>query len=151
MGRCWRDRWRQGSRRRAYTDVFTACLSSTCLWPDYQLSLMHNHYFFSMGSKVPPTLSHSALVIFRNPLPLHEFIPWQALVAVSQALWPLQALAPRHLPWASPAMVATGAPASMAAAAAASASPCTFSAVDFIVHPPVDCSGNGMQVRHEGA
>src|SRR6185437_14730451 len=38
--------------------------------------------------------SHSALLISRNPLPLQEFWPLQALLALLQADWPLQALTP---------------------------------------------------------
>src|SRR5271156_1272201 len=37
-----------------------------------------------------------------KPLPEHEFLPWQSLVAVLHALCPLQAFAPRHLICAAP-------------------------------------------------
>jgi hypothetical protein len=52
----------------------------------------------------------------------------QLLVAVLQELWPLQELAPMHLP-ISPACVAIGALASSAAAATAIAAPVVFFAV----------------------
>ena len=56
-----------------------------------------------------------------NPCPLQLFKPLHSLVAVLQALWPLQALAPTHFISASSALAETGARANIAAAAAASA------------------------------
>jgi hypothetical protein len=69
---------------------------------------------------------HSALLISRNPFPLHEFKPLQLLVAVLQELSPLHELAPMHLPFMLPACAAMGAVASIAAAAIAMATPVVF-------------------------
>ena len=43
---------------------------------------------------VPFSFSHCSLVISIMPLPLQEFNPLHALVAVLQELWPLQLLTP---------------------------------------------------------
>jgi hypothetical protein len=69
---------------------------------------------------------HSALLISRNPFPLHEFNPLQLLVAVLHELCPLHELAPIHLPFILPACAAIGAVASIAAAAIAMATPVVF-------------------------
>src|ERR1700722_14992879 len=47
--------------------------------------------------------SQSAFVISMNPLPLQEFWPLQALLALLQADWPLQELTPLHWTLASSA------------------------------------------------
>ena len=80
-------------------------------------------------SKVPPASSHWALLISRNPCPLHALRPLQLLLAVLQELWPLHELAPIHLPLWLLALAVIGAVASIAAAATASAAPVVFLAV----------------------
>jgi len=64
-----------------------------------------------------------------QPWPAQEFCPAQLLVAVAQALVPLQELTLKHLPDTSPADALIGATANMAAAAAARATPVVFLAV----------------------
>ncbi len=73
------------------------------------------------SSNLPPAFSQSALVASVKPLPLHSLWPAQALVAVLQALVPLQALAPTQWPLASAAALAGAemAPAMRSEAAAA--------------------------------
>src|SRR5207253_11107242 len=66
--------------------------------------------------------SHSALVISRYPLPLQEFWPLQALLALLHAECPLQELTPSHFIFPSAALaVLTGTAENITAAAAARA------------------------------
>src|SRR5579862_1587396 len=68
--------------------------------------------------------SHSAWVIIMNPLPLQEFWPLQALLALLQAECPLQEFTPWHFIFASSACAAvSGALENTTAAAAARATP----------------------------
>jgi hypothetical protein len=69
------------------------------------------------------------LVRLTQPCPAHEFWPAQLLVAVAQALVPLQELTLKHFPAVSPAEALIGATANMAAAVAARANPVVFLAV----------------------
>src|SRR5947199_10162883 len=55
--------------------------------------------------------SHSAFVISRNPLPLQEFWPLQALLALLHAECPLQELTPSHSTFPSPALPVVAPPA----------------------------------------
>jgi hypothetical protein len=81
-------------------------------------------------SNLPPASSHSDLVRFTQPLPAQEFCPAQLVVAVAQALSPLQEFTSKHFPDFSPAIAPLiGALANIAAAAAAKATPDTFFAV----------------------
>jgi hypothetical protein len=50
--------------------------------------------------------SQSALLNDKKPLPLQEFWPWQLLVAVLHADWPLQPLTPSHFTFAASAAFA---------------------------------------------
>src|SRR5260370_32494250 len=63
--------------------------------------------------------SHSALVISRNPLPLQEFWPLQALLALLHAECPLQELTPSHFTFPSAALAVLTATAENITAAAA--------------------------------
>jgi hypothetical protein len=83
----------------------------------------------AQASNLPPALSHSALVRLTQPFPAQEFCPAQLVVAVAQALVPLQELTLKHLPAVSPADALIGATANMAAAAAARVTPVVFLAV----------------------
>ncbi|MCP4878151.1 MAG: hypothetical protein GY896_22075 [Gammaproteobacteria bacterium] len=69
------------------------------------------------------------MVCLTQPCPAHEFCPAQLLVAVAQALVPLQELTLKHFPAFSPADALMGAMANMAAAAAARATPVVFLSV----------------------
>jgi hypothetical protein len=64
-----------------------------------------------------------------QPWPAQEFWPAQLVVAVAQALEPLQEFMLKHLPALSPALALIGATANMAAAAVARAIPVVFLAV----------------------
>ncbi len=61
---------------------------------------------------------HSSGVSITKPLALQELWPEQSLVAVLQADWPLQLLAPSHLIFASSALAVVAPPAMKIAAAA---------------------------------
>src|ERR1700730_9239335 len=63
--------------------------------------------------------SHSALVISRYPLPLQEFWPLQALLALLHAECPLQELTPSHFTFPSSARAVLTATAENITAAAA--------------------------------
>src|SRR5437763_16124009 len=80
--------------------------------------------------------SHSAFVISRNPLPLQEFWPLQALLALLHAECPLQELTPSHFtfPSSARAVVAATADNITAPAAATATAAETFA---FILHPPL--------------
>jgi hypothetical protein len=84
---------------------------------------------------------HDFSDVFENPSPLQEFRPLQELEALLQALWPLQALAPKHCPWAALAgleVVEITAPArNKVAAAAASVVPDLES--NFMTISPIVC------------
>src|SRR5258708_10308023 len=68
--------------------------------------------------------SHSALLISRNPLPLQEFWPLQALLALLHAECPLQEFTPSHLTFPSAAWAVVAATVeNITAAAAARATP----------------------------
>jgi type III secretory pathway component EscS len=69
------------------------------------------------------------LVRLTQPWPAQEFWPAQLVVAVAQALVPLQELTLKHLPAFSAAVALIGAIANIAAAAAARATPVVFLAV----------------------
>src|SRR5215469_2765037 len=79
--------------------------------------------------------SHCAWVISRNPFPLQEFWPLQALFALLHAECPLHELTPSHFTFASSAR-AVLAPTveNMTAAAAARATP--DNTLEFIRHSP---------------
>jgi len=78
-------------------------------------------------TNLPPTDAHFLSDIAEKPWPLQAFRPLQAFAALLQALWPLQALAAKHCPFAAFALVdtvETAAPArNRVAAAAASVAP----------------------------
>src|SRR4029453_7929763 len=78
-------------------------------------------------TNLPPIEVHFASEAIVKPLVLQAFMPLQEFPLPLQALWPLQALAPLHLPWAGLAgaeLVETTAPArNSVAAAAASVAP----------------------------
>src|SRR5580704_13324250 len=89
--------------------------------------------------------SHSALVISRYPLPLQEFWPLQALLALLHAECPLQELTPSHFTFPSSARaVLTATAENITAAAAARAT--LDRILEFIMHSPkrtwgaADCS-----------
>src|SRR5262247_1076028 len=62
------------------------------------------------------TVHSIVLLVSVQPLPLQAFCPLQALVALLQALWPLQAFAPAH--WTPPAEAAVAKVATAKAVAA---------------------------------
>ncbi len=73
-------------------------------------------------TNLPPTDAHFLSDIAEKPWPLQAFRPLQAFAALLQALWPLQALAAKHCPFAAFALVETvetAAPARNRVAAAA--------------------------------
>jgi hypothetical protein len=78
-------------------------------------------------TNAPPLALHAASDAIEKPWPLQAFRPLQEFDALLHALWPLQALAAMHLPWAASAgvdTVETAAPArNSVAAAAASVAP----------------------------
>src|SRR4051812_8631143 len=73
-------------------------------------------------TNLPPIDVHLASDAIEKPVVLQVFRPLQEFAAPLQALWPLQALAPMHLPWAALAgadVVEMTAPARKSVAAAA--------------------------------
>jgi hypothetical protein len=79
-----------------------------------------------------------------QPCPAQEFCPAQLLVAVAQALVPLQELTLKHLPDTWPADALIGATANRAAAAAASATPVVFLAVIINLSSSLNVSCTGF-------